>query len=156
MRIVVTTGRGIGATKLSAFDAALWDAGLAGYNLIYLSSVIPAGCEVVEAEYHPNKSEVGWKLYCVISVAHTKLHDVSECWAGLGWAHQEAVGGIFIEETGASQREVIKKIQDAYTEMEARRGHIGTLKMTLLEAPPPKPFSCVIAAAVYATSPWTG
>jgi arginine decarboxylase len=39
--IQVTTGTGEGPTPLAAFDAALLDAGVANYNLICLSSVIP-------------------------------------------------------------------------------------------------------------------
>jgi arginine decarboxylase len=42
MRIYVTTGKGEGPTPLAAFDAALIDAGIPNYNLIYLSSVILA------------------------------------------------------------------------------------------------------------------
>lgn len=41
--IVVTAGVAECPTALSAFDAALMDAGIANYNLIYLSSVIPGG-----------------------------------------------------------------------------------------------------------------
>ena len=41
--IVLSTGLGVGPTALAAFDAALLDAGVANYNLICLSSVIPPG-----------------------------------------------------------------------------------------------------------------
>ncbi len=45
MKIKVTYGIGEGATKLAAFDRALFDAGIANYNLIKLSSVIPENSE---------------------------------------------------------------------------------------------------------------
>ena len=39
--ITVRTGTGSGRTLLSAFDHALLDAGVANFNLVTLSSVIP-------------------------------------------------------------------------------------------------------------------
>jgi arginine decarboxylase len=39
--IIITTGTAQGPTALAAFDAALLGAGVANYNLIPLSSVIP-------------------------------------------------------------------------------------------------------------------
>lgn len=45
--IYVTSGIGEGQTNLSAFDAALWDAGIANFNLIKLSSVIPPHSKVL-------------------------------------------------------------------------------------------------------------
>ena len=41
MEIQISTGIGIGPTQLSAFDSALNNAGVANYNLLKLSSVIP-------------------------------------------------------------------------------------------------------------------
>lgn len=39
----LTTGSGEGDTALTAFDAALLDAGLGNYNLVKLSSILPPG-----------------------------------------------------------------------------------------------------------------
>ena len=41
MQIHLASGVGSGPTELAAFDAALAAAGVANYNLLYLSSVIP-------------------------------------------------------------------------------------------------------------------
>ncbi len=41
MKIHIGTSIGTGETELSAFDTALYNAGIANYNLLYLSSVIP-------------------------------------------------------------------------------------------------------------------
>ena len=43
--LLVTSGTGEAATEPAAFDGALLDAGIANYNLIRLSSVIPAGVD---------------------------------------------------------------------------------------------------------------
>ncbi len=40
---MLTTGRGEGDTALTAFDAALLDAGLGNYNLVKMSSIMPPG-----------------------------------------------------------------------------------------------------------------
>lgn len=139
---------------MSAFDAALWDAGIAGYNLIYLSSVIPSNCEIVREKYRSKSKETGWKLYCVISINYLAPGDASESWAGLGWASRRECGGIFIEEAAASRAAVIDKIRAAYGEMSSRRGDVGALETIVVQAPPPAPFSCAVAVAVYRAEPW--
>ena len=47
MKIIVTAGRGEGSTTLSAFDAALKEAGDFNYNKIRLTPVLPPGAESV-------------------------------------------------------------------------------------------------------------
>jgi pyruvoyl-dependent arginine decarboxylase len=49
MNIHLSSGVGAGPTELAAFDAALMDAGLANYNLLCLSSVIPPNARIVHA-----------------------------------------------------------------------------------------------------------
>lgn len=44
-RFFLTCGRGEGFTPLSAFDAALWDAGVGDLNLVKVSSILPPGCK---------------------------------------------------------------------------------------------------------------
>jgi len=48
MKISITTGKAEGPTKLNAFDNALLDAGIGDVNLIKVSSIIPAGAELVD------------------------------------------------------------------------------------------------------------
>ena len=50
MKIIVTSGTGEGPTSLAAFDAALLDAGVANYNLICLSSIIPPGSMTIPTD----------------------------------------------------------------------------------------------------------
>ncbi len=47
MKIYISSGRGTGPTSLSAFDAALNEAGVANYNLIRLSSIIPPDSKII-------------------------------------------------------------------------------------------------------------
>ncbi len=48
MKVSITSGKAEGPTKLNAFDNALLDAGIGDVNLIKVSSIIPAGAEMVE------------------------------------------------------------------------------------------------------------
>lgn len=52
MEIQISTGIGIGPTQLSAFDSALNNAGVANYNLLKLSSVIPPKSKIVINKPH--------------------------------------------------------------------------------------------------------
>lgn len=45
-RVILTAGSGVGSTPLRAFDAALLDAGIGDFNLVRVSSIVPAGAEV--------------------------------------------------------------------------------------------------------------
>ncbi len=47
MKVSITTGKAEGPTKLNAFDNALLDAGIGDINLIKVSSILPAGAEIV-------------------------------------------------------------------------------------------------------------
>ena len=53
MKLYLAKAIGRGSTELAAFDAALVGAGVANFNLIRLSSVIPPDGEVVEVERCP-------------------------------------------------------------------------------------------------------
>jgi pyruvoyl-dependent arginine decarboxylase len=65
--IVLSTGLGVGPTALAAFDAALLDAGVANYNLICLSSVIPPGSRLERRRFVTPPQEYGQRLYVVMS-----------------------------------------------------------------------------------------
>ena len=67
--IVLARGIGSGPTTLAAFDAALLDAGVANYNLICLSSVIPPGSQVLRRRWHTPPQAWGQRLYVVLSQA---------------------------------------------------------------------------------------
>jgi len=44
--VILTAGSGTSSTPLGAFDAALLDAGIGDFNLIQVSSIVPAGADV--------------------------------------------------------------------------------------------------------------
>ena len=109
-KIPVTKGTGTGNTQLSAFDAALFDAGIANYNLIHLSSIVPEGFEPVVEKVNLNggAEQFGYRLYVVIA-EHRQGERGKQTWAGLGWVmtKSETKKGLFVEHIGESKEEVV-------------------------------------------------
>src|SRR3954452_25615431 len=95
--ISIRTAAGHGRTTVSAFDDALLGAGVANYNLIRLSSVIPQ-TGVISFDSRPVKGEHGDRLYCVYAAA-TAEQPGDTAWAGIGWVRDESGRGLFIEHT---------------------------------------------------------
>ena len=49
-KMFLTSGIGIHRERLSSFEMALRDARIASYNLVHVSSIFPAHCELIEPE----------------------------------------------------------------------------------------------------------
>ena len=108
MKIKITSATGVGPTELAAFDNALVNAGVANCNLIYLSSVLPPGSDVISSE-HPIKHNAGWgdRLYVVLAQKRTS-HRNEEVWAGIGWMQDpETKKGLLVEHYGLNE-DVVK------------------------------------------------
>lgn len=97
MEIKVVKGVGSASTALSAFDAALKDAGVYNYNLITLSSVIPPSSIVEKVEkFETPKREWGHKLYVVM--AEERSNEAGKfIAAGIGWYQLKDGRGVFVE-----------------------------------------------------------
>lgn len=102
--IRVVWGTGTGPTALAAYDAALAEANLHDYNLIQLSSVIPADVSVTEVSRAPDLGPIGSGLPVVEAVATAKSGPVS---AALAWARCEESAGLFYEEAGRESNQTI-------------------------------------------------
>src|ERR1700734_2746613 len=98
MQIEITSGCGAAPTALAAFDCALLDAGIANFNLLYLSSIIPAGTTLVRKKPEVQSLEHwGDRLYVVIA-QQRETETGTEAWAGIGWVQEEASArGLFVE-----------------------------------------------------------
>ncbi|WP_375432952.1 pyruvoyl-dependent arginine decarboxylase [uncultured Friedmanniella sp.] len=121
--IRLSGGRGDGPTALAAFDAALGSAGLAGFNLVRLSSVIPAGARV-EVVSPPDQipGEHGDLLYCVY--AHgVAAEPGTEIWAGVAWALRDdgSGAGLFVEHHATTRAGVDAELSATIGAMMARR-----------------------------------
>lgn len=165
MKITVTAGRGEGNTTLSAFDAALKDAGIYNYNIIKLSSVIPPGTKIVVRKWKNAPSEHGKKLYTVLADMRSDLLGRSIA-AGIGWYQIKDGRGIFAEHTDIveslnakeAESNVAKKIEATIRDLCANRDYPfnkRNFKKVISSAEVKNKPTCVVAAAVYESQAFT-
>lgn len=162
MEILLTTGKGEGKTPMSAFDAALKDAGIHNFNLIYLSSIIPPRTKIKFDKIKTNSKEWGNRLYIVKSEMRSRQSG-QHIGAALGWYQWKDGRGIFVEheEIGETKEAVEAnlnaEVQKSLTDMCRARGipadkdkfhtKICTAKVTDLPA-------SVIVVAVFKSEKW--
>lgn len=157
MEIHVASGVSSGPTELSAFDGALYAAGVANFNLLRLSSVIPPQAKITVHDDKVPEIEGEWgdRLYVVQADYRTSTPGV-EAWAGIGWVVDEATGkGLFVEHEGENKQQVERQITDSLNELMKTRGiDFGQIHMKvdgiLCET---DPVSAVVMA-VYQSQTW--
>jgi arginine decarboxylase len=155
VRIVITKGIGEGPTPIAAFDAALMAAGVANYNLISLSSIIPPGSTVVRARYLTPPDEYGHRLYMVIARAEA-IEPGQEIWAGIGWTQERADGrGLFVELHGCEQGQVVEALDQSLRAMIEGRGRAyGPIEYELAGAVCEGRPVCALVIAIYQSQGW--
>lgn len=95
MRIRLLEGSGTGPTELAARDVALLDAGVGNYNLVRLSSVIPASATIQRPATVPSLGPTGGILH-VVEAART-VRPGHEGAVALGWGRRADGQGLFYE-----------------------------------------------------------
>lgn len=156
MRIRVTRGTGEGKTRIAAFDNALWDAGIANYNLIRLSSVIPEDSEVVIEKVDMNGIDHGHKLYVVIAEGF-EAERGKKAVAGLGWVTANHTGGkgIFVEHSGSEKEEIEGYIRDTVVSMTSYRPEEhGDIKISFAEKECTGDVACAVVVAIFKSEGW--
>lgn len=124
LTIRVSSGSGSGRTPLSAFDAALRDAGVSDFNLVRLSSVIPPGSTVLDVHgRHQITGGHGDLLYCVYAAAYAYTPEET-AWAGIAWALQRngSGAGVFVEHDAHTRRDLEWALSASIEDLSARRG----------------------------------
>ena len=101
--IRVVSGVAAAPTAMAAYDAALAEAGVHNYNLVPVSSVVPADAEVASVGTAPDLGPAGNRLTVVEAAAVTDGTDPVS--AGLGWATGPGPG-LFYEASGTDPDEV--------------------------------------------------
>ncbi len=159
MKIYVAPGIGTGPTKLSAFDAALNDAGVANYNLVRLSSVIPPRTSIVVQD-SPLPEEImpgtwGDRLYLVMAEMRVDTPN-SEAWAGIGWVQDAETGkGLFVEHEGHSEKTVRDDITQSLEALMATRNvDFGKINMKVVGRTCTHHPVCAMVVAAYQASDW--
>lgn len=153
--IYITSGIGKGQTNLSAFDAALWDAGIANFNLIKLSSIIPPASKIEVKNINNNGSnDFGNKLYVVLACKR-ESEKGREAWAGIGWVQAKDGRGLFVEHEGSQQAEVIRLIKDTLSDMvKYRKEKYGEIHYQVVGTTCEDRPVCAVVAAVYQDEGW--
>ncbi|NEU55629.1 pyruvoyl-dependent arginine decarboxylase [Halorussus sp. MSC15.2] len=101
--IRVAWGTGTGPTEMSSYDAALADANLHNYNLVAVSSMIPADAEVEAVGTAPDLGPAGERL-TVVQARATRAGP-GHVSAALGWTASEEGPGLFYEAAGETDPE---------------------------------------------------
>lgn len=158
MIINVVSGLGTGPTKLAAFDSALNHAGIANYNLIKLSSVIPPASKI-KLNSQPLKNLPGnWgdRLYVVMAERRAETPN-EEAWAGIGWVQDKKTGkGLFVEHEGNSEATVRRDIEQSLKALMATRNvDFGPIYMKVEGRMCSHEPVCALVVAVYQASDWT-
>lgn len=159
MKVHLSTGVGSGPTALSAFDSALNAAGIANYNLLKLSSVIPPKTELVHhdkaipADVMPG--QWGDRLYVVMAEMRATTPN-TEAWAGIGWVQDKKTGkGLFVEHEGGSETTVRRDIEQSLSALMATRNvDFGPIHMKVVGKTCTHHPVCAMAVAVYQASDW--
>lgn len=110
MEIRIVTGTGAGRTALSAYDAALAAANVHDYNLVTVSSVVPAAATVEVVGTAPDLGPVGNRLTVVEARATVGPGADDTASAALGWTRAADGRGLFYEASGPdaeTAREVV-------------------------------------------------
>lgn len=157
MKLFVARAIGRGSTELAAFDAALVSAGVANFNVIRLSSVIPPDSEIVEVERCPFTQEGGWgdRLYAVYAEQRTGVPG-EQVWAGVGWSQDRDTGrGLFVEHEGTRERDVREQITASLSDLHAIRGlDLGPIHTAVVGAMCTGAPTCALVICGYSTEPW--
>ncbi len=157
MNISIATGTGAASTKLAAFDSALNHAGIANYNLIRLSSVIPPKSKIHVASSSLTKLPGSWgdRLYVVMAEMRVDSPN-AEAWAGLGWVQDKKTGkGLFVEHEGNSQQTVRSDIKQSLEALMATRNvDFGAINMEVIGRTCIHEPVCALVIAVYQASDW--
>jgi arginine decarboxylase len=99
-RIRVVGGVATGPTEVASFDAALAAANVHNYNLVTVSSVVPADATVERVETAPDLGPAGNRLTVVL--ARGSVFGEGRATAALGWATGPGPG-LFYEAAGTGE-----------------------------------------------------
>lgn len=151
--ISIRTAAGTGRTTLSAWDDALWRAGVADFNLIRLSSVIPRQSRI-SFTTEPLAGEHGDQLFCVY--ASTLAEQPGDtAWAGIGWTRDEDGRGLFVEHSASTEDELSELIHLSLEDMiERRGGGYGEIHSVTVSAQNEGLPACALAIATYQVAGW--
>jgi arginine decarboxylase len=165
LSIDVVGAVGSGPTSLAAFDAALVACGVANFNLVRLSSVIPPRTRidapepgVVDLTGRPAAGgSGGWgdRLYAVWAFQSAERLG-EEAWAGVAWVQDPVDGrGLFVEHEGHSESTVRDELAASLHSICASRGmdHLEQRSVVVGTTCEGEPVGALVIAP-YLSEPW--
>jgi arginine decarboxylase len=149
--IYVVTGTGTAPTAMASYDTALADANVHNYNLVRVSSIVPAGATIEPVARAPDLGPAGNRL-TVVEGRATAVHGGRVC-AGLGWAIGPGPG-LFYEATGSDPEAVRETIERGLAAGRALRGWTFEDESIVVEAVEgdPEAYTTVVALAAFGES----
>lgn len=94
----ISCGKGTSVNGLPSFDKALLEAGVGNYNLVRLSSILPAGCEWIDVKDLPEHLQEGSLLPTAYStITSDKKNDVIVSTIGVGIPVDKSHVGVIME-----------------------------------------------------------
>jgi arginine decarboxylase len=160
LQIRLRSGVGAAPTALAAFDAALLEAGIANFNLIRLSSVIPAASHVIDLDGVSDdqvRSTRTWgdRLYVVMADMVSAIPG-ADAWAGIGWVRAADGRGLFVEHCGTSEEIVRDDIVASLGALVDGRGEsFSEPRMKIRGASCRDQPVCALVAAAYRSDGWS-
>ncbi len=156
--IQVARGVGDGPTKIAAFDAALRHAGVANFNLIVLSSVIPPRTVVKHVGGHSVRFDGDWGDRLYVVMAETRVSEPGEeGWAGIGWVQEEGSSkGLFVECEAPTEHRLREDLEQSLHSMAAARpDSFGPPEYVVQGVHCRDRPMCALVVAVYESAPWS-
>lgn len=152
--IYVAGGVGVAPTEMAAYDAALADINLHNYNLVRVSSVIPAAATLRVVDAAPDLGPAGNRLTVVQSKTVSGPDDaVDELAAAIGWATGPGPG-LFYEASGTNSAAVEQAVEQGLDAGCGLRDWAFTDRDTLVSTTRPVEgsYTAVVVLAAYGES----
>lgn len=153
--VLVTGGTGFGSTELTAFDAALQDAGIHDANLIRISSITPAGAETQRPAPQELADQIEPGAY-IPAVYSWKASEQTgqRVYAAVAGGTLEEGYGINVEDHGIGDEEEVvrERCRTMLEEMAERRGSALSdtwVRYETLTIPESTDCGAAVAAIVY-------
>ncbi|WP_254840669.1 pyruvoyl-dependent arginine decarboxylase [Natronomonas marina] len=109
--IRVVWGTATGSTAMASYDAALAEANVHDYNLVSVSSVVPAAATVEAVGEAPDLGPAGERLTVVEGRATVGPDEPGPAVASLGWSREPDGPGIFYEASGTDPEAVEARVE---------------------------------------------
>lgn len=152
--IRIVWGTATGPTAMASYDAALADANVHNYNLVSVSSVIPAVATIDVAGEAPDLGPAGERLTVVEGRSTVPPDGADTAAACLGWTREADGPGIFYESSGTTPEIVRRRVETGLDSGRAlREWDFGDDDHRLVVADAdPEQYTTALVLAVYGES----